>query len=201
MSETTIERSLTPEENLARRADLFKALGHPVRLLILNLIRMKPRHGEELAMILGLNAATISHHLSKLTDVGLLDSRKDQYYQTYFLVGDILTKPIGDVVGLPQEGLSAQVSEDAYRDKVLRTFMRHGRLTAIPAQLKKKLVILSRIAEEFEPGTLYTEREVNRMLLEFHEDVAQLRRDLVDLGFMTRDAGIYQREVAQESPG
>ncbi len=193
MEEKTPERTMTPEENLAARAELFKALGHPVRLLILNLIRMKPRHGEELAMILSLDAATISHHLSKLTAVGLLDSRKDQYYQIYFMVGDILSKPIGDVVGLPQEGLRAQVEEDAYRDKVLRTFMRHGRLTAIPAQLKKKLVILTRLVDEFEPDRTYTEREVNQILLEFHEDVAQLRRDLVDYGYMTREAGIYQR--------
>ncbi|MCU0521394.1 MAG: DUF2087 domain-containing protein [Anaerolineae bacterium] len=198
MADTTTERAVTPEENLAARAELFKALGHPVRLLILNLIRVKPRHGEELAMILGLNAATISHHLSKLTDVGLLGSRKDQYYQTYFLVGDILTKPIDELVRLPQEGLRAQVEEDAYRDKVLRTFFRHGRLTAFPAQLKKRLVVLARIVEEFEPDRTYTEREVNQMMLEFHEDVAQLRRDLVDYGFMTREAGIYRRQATQE---
>jgi len=58
------------EENLEARAELFKALGHPMRLLILNLVKIKPRHGEELATILGLKPATISHHLSKLTQVG-----------------------------------------------------------------------------------------------------------------------------------
>ena len=47
------------EQNLAKRADLFKALGHPVRLLIINLIKMQPRHGEELAAILKLKAATV----------------------------------------------------------------------------------------------------------------------------------------------
>jgi DNA-binding transcriptional ArsR family regulator len=45
------------ELNLEARANLFKALGHPVRLLILNLVQMKPRHGEELATILKLNPA------------------------------------------------------------------------------------------------------------------------------------------------
>ena len=85
MSSGTKANGVTPEENLAVRAEFFKALGHPARLLILNLIRMKPRHGEELAVILHLNPATISHHLSKLTDAGLLVSRKDQYYQVYSL--------------------------------------------------------------------------------------------------------------------
>jgi len=188
--------TMTPEENLNARAELFKALGHPARLLILNLIRMKPRHGEELAVILHLNPATISHHLSKLTGVGLLESHKDQYYQVYSLVGGLLGKTIDEVVDLPQEGLSAHVEEDAYRKKVLKTFFRHGRLVSLPAQLKKKLVILDRIAGEFEPGRTYTEREVNQALLEFNEDVATLRRGLVDAGLMQREAGLYWRAVA-----
>ena len=73
----------TPEQDLDARADLFKALGHPARLLIVNLIRHKPRHVEELAVILGLSPATVSHHLSRLSSAGLLRSEKDQYYQTY----------------------------------------------------------------------------------------------------------------------
>lgn len=186
-------QTMTPEQNLDIRADLFKALGHPVRLLILNLIKMQPRHGEELATILHLNPATISHHLSKLSDVGLLMSQKDQYYQMYSLVGDILKKPIGDVVYLPQEGMDAQVQEDAYRTKVLRTFIKRGRLISIPSQLKKRLIILEHILEEFEPEREYTEYEVNLILLDFHEDVAFLRRDLVDQGYMEREAGIYHR--------
>ena len=48
------------EQNLDAKANLFKALGHPARLLILNLIKRQPRHGEELAVILMLNPATVS---------------------------------------------------------------------------------------------------------------------------------------------
>ncbi len=191
--------ALTPEENLAARAALFKALGHPARLLILNLIHAKPRHGEELAMILHLTPATISHHLTKLTDVGLLASHKDQYYQVYSLTGDLLDRTIGEFVAMPQEGVRAQVSVDAYRDKVLRTFLKRGRLTALPAQLKKRLVILAHIAQEFEPNRTYTEHEVNMLLLEFDEDVATLRRALVDHGFLEREAGIYQRTTEDPS--
>ena len=61
----------TAEFNLEERAQLFKALGHPARLLMLNLIQQKPRHGEELAAILNLKPATVSHHLSKLAEAGL----------------------------------------------------------------------------------------------------------------------------------
>jgi ArsR family transcriptional regulator len=181
------------EMDLEVRAELFKALGHPVRLLILNLVKMKPRHGEELAAILLLNPGTISHHLSKLSDAGLLASKKDQYYQVYSLAGDVLDRTIGDVALMPQSGLSTRVEEDAYRDKVLRTFFQRGRLTGIPAQLKKRQIVIERLAEEFEPDRDYAEREVNQVLVEFHDDVATLRRGLIEHKLMERDHGIYRR--------
>ena len=179
--------------NLSQRAELFKALGHPARLLILNLVREKPRHGEELAAILGLTPATVSHHLSKLADAGLLRSQKEQYYQMYSPAGEVLDKTLAEIVRLPQPGLTGSVEEDAYRDKVLRTFFKHGRLTQIPAQQKKRLVVLEHLLQEFEPGRLYPEREVNHILLDFNEDVATLRREMIDHGLMKREKGIYER--------
>ena len=181
------------EKDLENRAQLFKALGHPARLLILNLIQQKPRHGEELAAILHLQPATISHHLAKLTEVGLLESEKDQYYQVYSLVKGILNRSLQDMVYLPQPDLVEGVEEDAYRKKVLDTFFKHGRLVQIPAQMKKKLIIYHKLVEEFEPSKKYTEHEVNQILLEFNEDVASLRRALIEYKLMTRDKGIYWR--------
>ena len=188
------------EEALEAKADLLKALGHPARLLILNLVRMKPRHGEELAAILALSPATISHHLGMLTHVGLLTSRKDQYYQTYSLVSEALNRTLAEIIRISPTGPIAGVEEDAFRNKVLRTFLRRGRLISIPAQLKKKIIVLERIAQEFVPGRSYTEREVNLTLLEFHEDVAELRRGLVDQRLLARERGIYQRTQPAE-PG
>jgi hypothetical protein len=179
--------------NLEHRAEFFKALGHPVRLLILNLVQARPRHGEELALILMLNQATISHHLGLLLNAGLLTSQKDQYYQTYSLAPSLLQKTLNEMVFVPQSDLPERVEADAFRKKVLATFFRHGRLTAIPAQLKKQQVILEKIVESFEPGKRYTEREVNVILLDFHDDVATLRRGLVENGLMKRAEGIYER--------
>jgi hypothetical protein len=189
MSKTDAER------NLEARAALFKALGHPVRLLILNLVKMRPRHTEELATILLLKPATISFHLSQLQEVGLLESRKDQYYQIYSLAGDVLRRPLSDIVFLAQPEMATRVEEDAYRKKVLETFLSRGRLTQFPAQRSKQQVILERLAEEFEPDREYTEREVNRILVEFYDDVALLRRGLVSQGLMERAEGVYRRSV------
>jgi biotin operon repressor len=182
-----------PEADLEARAALFRALGHPARLLILNLIRMKPRHGQELAAMLSLKPATISHHLAKLADAGLVASQKDQYYQVFSLTGRMLDKTLGEIVSMPQKGLAARVEEDAFRAKVFKAFVKHGRLVRIPSQLKKRQVILERIVDDFEPGRDYTEVEVNRLFVEWHEDVASLRREMVGLGLMTRARGIYRR--------
>jgi hypothetical protein len=185
------------ERDIETRAALFKALGHPVRLLILNLVKMRPRHTEELATILLLKPATVSFHLSQLSKAGLLETKKDQYYQVYSLAGDVLRKPLSDIVFMPQPELTAEVEEDAYRAKVLKTFLQRGRLTRIPAQLKKQQIILEKLAEEFEPDRAYAEREVNQILVEFHDDVAALRRGLIEHGLMIREAGTYQRRSDQ----
>jgi ArsR family transcriptional regulator, arsenate/arsenite/antimonite-responsive transcriptional repressor len=182
-----------PEANLEARARFFKALGHPMRLLILNLLKAKPRHGEELAAILKLNPATISHHLSLLSEAGLLKQEKDQYYQVYSLVEGVLNRTLSDVVNLSQKGIAMEVKEDSYREKVLRSFFQHGRLKQFPAQLKKRQIVLEKIVQEFEPGRDYQESEVNQILVDFHDDVASLRRGLIELGLMERSKGIYRR--------
>jgi hypothetical protein len=45
----------------------------------------------------------------------------------------------------------------------------------------------------FEPGVHYSERDVNVALRAFDEDVAALRRHLVDEGFLDRSGGSYWR--------
>ena len=85
-------------------------------------------------------------------------------------------------------------------DKVMRTFVVEGRLTQIPTKHSKKLVVLDWLAQEFEPGRHYREREVNDTLREHHPDVAALRRYLVDEGFMDREAGVYWRSGGTVPP-
>lgn len=80
------------------------------------------------------------------------------------------------------------------RDRVLRAFLdADGRLVAMPAKQRKQLVVLDHVVRVFEPGERYSEVEVNAMLRAFHDDVAMLRRYLVDHEFMARDNGVYWR--------
>ena len=71
--------------------------------------------------------------------------------------------------------------------------MRDGRIVQIPRQRAKRLVLLDLLAQEFEPGRRYAEREVNEVIARFHADTAAWRRYLVDEEFMDREAGMYWR--------
>ena len=82
----------------------------------------------------------------------------------------------------------------AQRDRVLGSFFgAGGRLHTIPSKRAKLLVVLDRLAQEFEPGRTYPETEVNDVLNRFHPDHAALRRYLVENDFMTREDGWYWR--------
>ena len=76
-------------------------------------------------------------------------------------------------------------------DAALDRWFDCGRLVAIPRKRGKRLPVLLRLAQEFEPGVYYSEADVNDALREFHPDVAALRRYLVEEGFMSRTPGGY----------
>ena len=72
-------------------------------------------------------------------------------------------------------------------------FFREGRLTALPSRHRMRLAALRVLAERFEPGRRFQEREVNAILSEDAPDHATLRRLLVDHGLLERAGGIYIR--------
>jgi hypothetical protein len=77
---------------------------------------------------------------------------------------------------------------------VLRNFLTEdGHLARIPASHSKRLVVLDFLAQQFEPGKVYPERDVNFMLGKFHRDYAALRRYLVDEEFLERRDNFYWR--------
>jgi hypothetical protein len=76
---------------------------------------------------------------------------------------------------------------------ILRHYFVGGRLREIPARHAKRLVVLTRLALEFEIGVRYPEARVNEVLKRFHPDHASLRRHLVDDGLLSRERGQYWR--------
>ena len=79
-------------------------------------------------------------------------------------------------------------------EKVIRAFIRDGRLVSIPARPRKRELLLPYILDTcFPEDRDYEEKEVNQRLALLHPDVAALRRYLVDGRLMSRGAGIYRR--------
>lgn len=92
--------------------------------------------------------------------------------------------------------------ETSIRDN-LKTFLdSQGRLTGFPAKRKRKIFALFYLAEKFQPDTVYTEQQVNELLLGWHTfaDPATLRRELYDYGFLDRSADGREYRLAPEQP-
>lgn len=81
--------------------------------------------------------------------------------------------------------------DEVFRDKTLRAFFDGKRLRSIPAKRKARVVVLLELLRRFEPGRTYAEREVNDLLRASHDDVASLRRELVDYRYLERADGRY----------
>jgi hypothetical protein len=172
---------------------LFKALADPARLRILGLLAERPHAGHELADRLALTPPTISHHMRRLVAARLVDVVPEAQSRIYWLRTDTFRELSGS---LPDDQKAQPASEED--DAVLRAFFDRTHLRQIPASRKKRVVVLRRLLERFAPGRAYPDSEVNDLLREAHDDVATLRRELVDYGFMVRDRGIYR--IATELP-
>ncbi len=83
---------------------------------------------------------------------------------------------------------------NVHETRVLGNFLTDdGRLHTIPSKHSKLLVVLDHLAQSFEPGRSYVEKDVNAILERFHPDYAALRRYLVDNQFLTREDAVYWR--------
>jgi hypothetical protein len=143
----------------------------------------------DVRQLTGLGAREVGEALARLVAAELVVRADDG---THVLLGEAFrAAAIAAAPRQPAPDQTGDAPEDQAR--VLRTFLRAGRLTGIPVQRTKRLVILDRLAQEFDVGTRYPERRVNAILRRFHEDVASLRRYLVDEGFLDRDRGEYWR--------
>lgn len=186
-----------PPDHVTTLVQFFKALADASRLRILGLLAHEERSVDELAALLQLKSPTVSHHLKKLSALSLVSVRSEGNSRLYRLNEDALHYLNKEVL---REDLMEQVADEApadrFANKVLSSFIVNGKLTNIPAQRKKRDVVLRFLVERFEVERSYTELEVNAIIKELHPDAATLRRELVGAGLMTRAASVYQRVAA-----
>lgn len=174
---------MTPEE-------VLRALADPERLAVAGSLAVGPKTAGELSAAVDLPQARIRRHLSRLTAAGLVAVEADR--RTYRLVPGVLREAAREAGPSREPGLALGAVFDE-EERVLRQYFRQGRLREVPAKRSKRLIVLERLALEFEVGVRYGEREVNEILSRFTDDHVTVRRYLIDEGLLSRERGQYWR--------
>ncbi len=195
--------------------DLLKIVADESRLSLLRFLNEQEYNVGDLAGRVGLGEPTVSHHLSRLREGGLVSLRMAGNQRFYRLNDEGLAhfkRLVANIEMFPPETPSPIISDDGWIDalgwseeecQVLRDHTQDKRLTHLPKKHKKLLVILHWLATLFHVDTLYTEAEVNQIIKAvYEEDYVGLRRDLVDMGYLRRErgGGKYWLAPAEDDP-
>lgn len=171
---------------------LLKALGDSSRLTILSTLTEKPHYAEELTQKLGLAASTVSFHLKKLEEAGLIIKNKTQYYSEFRLNDEVFQQKLIDLISANNPGKQLQDKRiKAYRVQVIKAFVERNKVQKLPVQQKKRIIILEWILDKIDQSKDYTETEISEEIKKYHEDYCTVRRELVDYGYMDRKNNCY----------
>lgn len=188
---------------LEKIVSYHKALADPTRLRLLLLLSQGEMHGQALAEKLNLSQPTVTHHAAKLREAALIKERRDKNTVYFKLNPEFINNgaeaSLQFIFSKGAENMEEQLPENSLQDTVIRNFFsKDGKLRQIPAQYKKKLIALQYMVEKLEPGVVYTEKEINEFIKQFHEDFATIRREFIMHQFMYREKDKYElnpREV------
>ena len=176
----------------ARAAELLSQLSHPLRLSIVGELTRRAADGQrplaiaEIAAALDAPIRKVADAVSRLHGVGLLE-RIDQTYAVRLAA----LREAAD--NLDAENPLTGLLADAPR---LRGVFTHGRLVTLPdlsIHGRDLAVLLGRLID-FEG--VVDEAEINRRLAIVSDDVALLRRLMVDEGVLVRDRAGTTYEMA-----
>jgi hypothetical protein len=177
---------------IVESVQILKALADSSRLMLVQALQ-EPQCVEELALRCNLAASTVCFHLAKLEKAGLLRKQKEQYYTVYALNDLIFDKNIREFASFRNAEQSVQEERlSQYRAKVLKTFMKNGRMIRYPSQQKKRLIVIREILSHFNPALTYQEHEVDTIIKEVFDDYCTIRRAFIDHGMMVRNGDVYR---------
>lgn len=183
----------------------LKALADPTRFATVALLAQAPRSGDELAALLDLNPSTISHHLAKLQDAGLVVNKTEQYYRIYFLQEQTLAT-LQESLVLPAliEMVSAMktVDSDAYRQQILSRWIVDGKLQGLPTPIKQRDIVLQWLIDKFTVNVQYEPAQLDTILNQWCSwahpkqlDITSITSALVAGNYLARkrDGSVYWR--------
>jgi ArsR family transcriptional regulator len=201
MMETTeqdkvaVADSATDENVLEPLISLANALFDTDRLRIAAHLVAGPASRMELAQMTGLSQRELLRQVGLLQYFGLVktegDVRNPDHHTRYELNQEAF-RAARQAMG-KFRGVKPRPTDS--RELTLETFMPGGKLVAFPKKNDQMVVILTEMAQKFEAGKQYTEKEVNVILEDINEDYCTLRRCLVDYGYLSRSAGVYNRNA------
>lgn len=177
-------------DGVKAKLELLKLLADETRLDILNILLKEDSYVEKIACELSLTPATICYHLKKMESAGVVNCSRSQFYMIYSLNREIFDKPLYELIKKDEEVVD---TEEKYRKEVISHFFRYGQLTQIPTQRKKREIVLGEILQQFEFDRDYDEKEVNQIILKFHQDFCTIRREMIAFGMMSRYHETYRR--------
>lgn len=184
---------------LDKIAKYHRALSDVTRLRIVFLLKDGEMHGQALAESLQVSAPTVTHHMAKLREASLVESRRDKNTIYFRLIDQQFVNyakaSLHLISGDEQRTLTEQEQEEDnnFRLAVLQAFFTtEGKLKQMPAKYKKKLIVLEKLIESFQLGKLYTEQEVNEIIRVYYDDIATVRREFIMQSFMSREHDKYE---------
>lgn len=175
---------------MKEKLELLKLLADETRLDILNLLLKEDSYVEKIACELSLTPATICYHLKKMEAAGIVNCSRSQFYIIYSLNREIFEKPLFELIKKDKVIID---TEEKYKKEVISNFFKYGKLTQIPTQRKKREIVLSEILRKFDFDRMYDEKEVNEIILQYHDDFCTIRREMIAFGMMTRNYEKYKR--------
>lgn len=186
---------------LSRLVSFHKALGDTTRIRIISLLKKGPLHGQAIAEKLGLKPPTITHHMTKLREVGLIKERRDRNTLYFHLDEQKLSAMAAAITTIGSEERSEWSLHEQESHDIIRNFVTEdGKLKTLPAQRKKKMIVLAHYAKELQVGRTYTEAEINEYIKRFYDDYATVRREFVMNHFMHREQNKYERNPNEMWP-
>ena len=177
-------------DSVKSKLELLKLLADETRLEILNILLKEDSYVEKIACELSLTPATICYHLKKMESVGVVNCSRSQFYIIYSLNREIFDKPLYELIKKDDVVVD---TEEKYKKEIISHFFKYGRLTQIPTQRKKREIVLFEILKQFEIDREYDEKEVNEIIVRYHEDFCTIRREMIAFGMMTRHHETYKR--------
>lgn len=175
---------MSPEE-------LVGLLADDDRLAVVSALVLGAREAAEVADRTGMDPKVASRATARLVRAGLVAEEDSGLVLRSHLFAEAAR------AAAPPKEHEDHGHADPKAEATLRAFVRDGQLTGMPAQRTRRTVVLEHVAQSFEPGLRYPEREVSATLKRWCgagvTDHVTLRRYLVDEGLLSREGGEYWR--------